>query len=190
MGQRYSEYTRADHDFYCEPGYCVDGLLSYGPPLLHYTLHDPAGGLGVVINVAAYRGYVVTGADVCDRAQGRFPVLDFFADDRMHINIVTNPPFKLAARIIKHGLQHVVSGGRVCVLVPLTFLASAKRYGLFASGELDTVLILSRRPSMPPGQLLLREGESCRHSGSIDFCWVIWHRDRSRAPVRGEWVPP
>jgi hypothetical protein len=190
MGQRHSQFARADGDYYVEPGWCVDGLLSYGPALLHRRLHDPCCGLGTIVDVAVYRGYTASGADIRDRAQGRFPVLDYFSDDGMHCNVVCNPPYRLAARIVEHALAHVVTGGRVCVLVPLGFLASAKRYGLFARRELDTVLLLSRRPSMPPGEVLQRQGESCRHSGSTDYCWCVWQRGRGCRPVRVDWVPP
>jgi hypothetical protein len=181
MGQRHSEYEGAADGFYIEPSWTVEGLFTRGPHFLHGHIHDPFAGTGTVVDVAQGRGFIATGSDIRDRASGRFPVRDFFEDEDVYANIVANPPTDLAALVAVHALEHVIEGGRVAILVPLGFLASQGRFPLLNRQELDTVLILSRRPSMPPGELLLREGEGCRHSGSIDFVWVIWQHGRGRA---------
>jgi hypothetical protein len=53
--------------------------------------------------------------------------------------------------------------------------------------ELETVIILSRRPSMPPGWLLKQDGEKARKGGSIDFCWVVWDVTRPVTNPTIEW---
>jgi hypothetical protein len=129
-----------------------------------------------------------SGADIVDRAAGRFPVRDFLSDAEFYPNILTNPPTARAVEIVEHGLCRVVEGGRVAVLVPLGF--AQRRFSLFTRPEFDTVLFLSRRPSMPPGELLLRYGESVRRGGSVDYCWTVWQQGRGRWRAFAGWLPP
>jgi hypothetical protein len=187
MGNRHSEYERDHHDFYCEPSWAVTVLLDY---LQLTALHDPCAGLGNVVDTMHRRGRRATGADIIDRASGRFPVRDFLTDSEMYANIVTNPPFGIAVPIIEHALAHVVPGGRVAVLVPIGFLASSGRHPLFVRPETESVLVLSRRPSMPPGQLLQQFGESIRGNGSTDFAWVVWRVGKQTTGSRTDWLLP
>jgi hypothetical protein len=147
-------------------------------------------GLGTIVDVALRRGIEASGADIVDRACGRFSVCDFLADARCQPNIISNPPYRFAALLVSHALKHLREGGKVAILVPVGFLASVGRFPLFARRETDELIILSRRPSMPPGDLLSREGEACRGSGSTDYCWAIWQRGRGPGPVRVQWAAP
>jgi hypothetical protein len=103
MGQRHSEYHRADADFYVESAEVVSGP-SYGCPFPHTKIHDPCCGLGVIVCTALLRGLDATGADICDRARGKFPVRNFLEDDNGYFNIITNPPDRLAVPIVEHAL--------------------------------------------------------------------------------------
>ena len=117
-----------------------------------------------------------------------FPVKDFLADTTIYENIATNPPFRHAVKIIEHGLAHVADGGRVATLVPVNFLASQGRYSLFSRPETDAVLVLSRRPSMPPGELLAVMGESAATPArwtSAGACSAVAER-RGRRQSHGE----
>jgi hypothetical protein len=189
MAQRHSEYVRAAADFYSEPPWVVHALLDFLGPIPG-GLHDPCCGTGTVIDAALGRGVGATGADVADRAGGRFPVRDFRDDQGIYANIVTNPSSANATWIIEHGLGHVLEGGRVAVLVPLGFLASIGRFPLFARAEFDSFLVLSRRPSIPPGELLLAHGEKVRGKGSVDFGWAVFRRGRGRWWPRLGHAPP
>ncbi len=59
---------------------------------------------------------------------------------------------------------------------------------LFARPELDAVLVFSRRPSAPPGELLIERGEGMRRNGCFDFIWIVWQRDRRPAPPQICWT--
>jgi hypothetical protein len=116
-----------------------------------------------------------------------YGVVDYFNDERIHPNIVTNPPYKIAQQIINHALRHC--DGRVAILTQLKFLASQGRYGLFTDRRMEKVIIFSRRPSMPPGDLLMERGEEIRGGGSLDFCWLVWNvRRTTKAPPTIEWT--
>jgi hypothetical protein len=166
MGERPSEYVRDDNDWYVEPVWCVEILKDLVPFV--GTIHDPCCGMGTIPRV--FNG---SGADLVDRSFG-YPALDFLTDKCPYDNIITNPPYGTAQKIINHALK--LAKERVAALVQVKFLASQKRHGLFADMPTEKVIMLSKRPSMPPGELLQKHGESIRGGGSIDFCWVVWKR--------------
>ena len=188
MGHRHSEYRRAPNDFYVEDKWTVHALLDRVG--FCDGLHDPCVGSGTIVDVALDRGLTATGADIVDRAHGRFPVLDYLISDAIDANVVTNPPFKLAVPIIRHALDHVVDGGRVAAIAPCKFLYSQGRHVLFCRPECELVIHLSRRPNMPPGDVLAVLGEACRKNGSNDFCWIVFRRGRlaSEGPPRALWA--
>jgi hypothetical protein len=93
--------------------------------------------------------------------------------------------------LILHGLQRVQHGGLVAALVTSNFLWSQGRYALFARREMELVLILSERPSVPPGEFLEAYGEERRGNGSLDFAWLMFRSGgRRRADVAIRWVEP
>jgi hypothetical protein len=171
MPTRNSGRERAANDWYIEPTWAVDLLLDAMPSIRNF--YDPCAGRGTIIDCGLHRGLRATGADFVDRCSGRFSQRDFLADDKHYANIVTNPPFKPAVRVIEHGLRRVRPGGIVAVFVPIGFLASQRRAELFRT-HCTNVFIMSTRPSVPPGAVLEERGESARHGGSTDFCWMVF----------------
>jgi hypothetical protein len=189
MPLRHSKYPRADHDFYVEPSWVLPLLLRH---LELDQFHDPCCGLGTLVTAARKHGIKSTGADIVDRACDVYPVRDFLADAAIYPNIITNPPYKknMAAKIVGHGLDHVADGGYVAVLTPLNFFASCERHALFTRAEMALAVILSKRPSMPPGEALLAKGETIRGNGSFDFAWFVWQRGRAPGPPTTYWERP
>lgn len=185
---RDSGYGRAANDWYVEPRNCVDALFDALPQLGHRGIHDPCCGMGTIPATAAARGWTATGADLVDRACGSFPVRDFLADDRSYPNIVTNPPFLISVPIIQHALDVVHFGGRVVVVAQAKFLFSQGRHPLFRRPECERVLILSKRPSMPPGELLMEKGEACRGGGAMDYCWIVFRVGKTTPGATIGWV--
>jgi hypothetical protein len=176
MATRHSEYARDDADWYSEPHWVTELLLDAMP---HVTaFHDPCCGWGTIVAVGLQRGLRATGADIVDRT-GLHGERDFLADPALYENIVSNPPYRLTVPIIEHALAHVRRGGVVAVFVPISFLASQRRASLHREHCIQ-VLVLSTRPSVPTGALLEARGESARHSGSVDYAWMIYRRE-SRA---------
>jgi hypothetical protein len=191
MSVRHSQYARDPLNWYVEPDWCIDALLDALPDIS--VLHDPCAGIGTVVDRALARRLTAAGADIVDRANGRFPVRDFLADAATYPNIVSNPPYlkgKAGLALVEHALQHVVLGGRVALLVPLNFFASRCRHRIFTGPECELILFLSRRPSMPPGEQLHVFGESIRGNGSTDYAWVVFQRGRNGGPTHARWAPP
>lgn len=167
VGERPSEYTRDVNDWYVEPKWCVDALTSRVN--FRGAIHDPCCGSGTIPK--ALDG---SGADLIDRGFG-YPVRNYMSDTMRYDNIVTNPPYNIAQDIIEHALNHVRY--RVAALVQTKFLSSQRRHKLFSRPETELVIVFSKRPSMPPGEMLVKHGESIRGNGSIDYCWVVWGKD-------------
>lgn len=72
--------------------------------------------------------------------------------------------------------------------VPLKWAASQTRYALFSRPEMKRMIILSRRPSIPPGALLQAKGEAIRKNGSIDFGWYLWRVGKTEAGAEIGWL--
>jgi hypothetical protein len=169
MGERPSEYERDIHDWYVEPEWCVTALRNRVD--FSGLVHDPCCGMGTIPKIM--RG---SGADLVDRGFG-YPVRNFLEDVRVYDNIVTNPPYGIAQEIIKRALEY--SRCKVAALVQTKFLSSQKRHDLFMLRETESVIMFSRRPSMPPGEMLMKHGEEIRGGGSIDYCWVVWNKEHT-----------
>lgn len=172
MGERHSEFTREADDHYVDPSWCTERLLDRYPEL--HVMHDPCCGLGTIVDAALARGITCTGSDIIDRAKGRFPTADFRKCRWTEKAIVTNPPFIIAADIVRHALTIVRPGGIVAVIAQAKFLFSQGRHATFDHPSMERVIVFSKRPSMPPGKMLAELGESCRGGGSLDFCWCVW----------------
>ena len=67
-------------------------------------VHDPAAGMGRIVEAARAHGLPATGADIVDRSFG-FMVQDFALATEPVDNIVTNPPFALARQFVDHALE-------------------------------------------------------------------------------------
>jgi hypothetical protein len=106
---------------------------------------------------------------------------------RKRINIVTNPPFKLAEQITRRALM--LADYRVCILQQLPFLASMGRNALFTEFPPSEILILSKRPSMPPGHMIAEMGDKAFRGGTTDFCWIVWTKPHDRE-TRVRWLSP
>ncbi len=176
-------YARQAEDWYVEPEWCTELLL--GAIDFNQTIYDPAMGLGNILKVCQRADYDVWGTDIHDRGGCGFTyVKDFVQHQNTRVdNIITNPPYKLAQKFIEQGLPTVYC--KLAVLVRLEFLASQKRNPFFKQNPPTKILVLSRRPSMPPGELYDPDKEA--RGGTLDYCWIVWDK-QSDAPTTVEWL--
>lgn len=177
---RASGYERHTNDWYCEPARAVDALLDAEP--FAGSVLDPACGGGNVVGRCLARGLEAYGSDLVDRANGIFPVIDFFDVADPVANIITNPPYGVAEQFIQHALA--IADRKVAVLVRLAFLEGRRRYArLFKPTPPARIWQFSSRISMPPGD----SGAEAK-GGAVAFCWIVWDRQHSGAPAFG-WLP-
>jgi hypothetical protein len=144
---------------------------------------DPRSGrrYGTIVRVARQFGYEATGADLKDRGHG-FSVQDYLKDCMYHRTLVFNAPYSKNEAFLKHAR---LMADEIAALVRLPFLAGQERWrSLYAIQPPGRVLILSERPSCPPG-----DTDVPANGGTTDYCWLYFNRDHS-GPSTIEWLPP
>lgn len=191
-GDANSKYTPPDDkEFFIEPAWCVRELFR-AQRFVGYVW-DPACGSGTIPTVAMEEGLRdVIASDLVIRWEGTQWDGDFLKMPyctwarSTPVNVVSNPPYSLAAIFAQHALA-MPNMLQVWLLVNQKFLWSRERRDqLFAKHPPARVLILSDRPSMPPGDAFLR-GEVKRGGGMKDFCWVGWSTTH-RGPTQVDWL--
>jgi hypothetical protein len=189
---RVGDYERAANDWYVEPRWCVEQLAD----AIDFTgdkILDPCCGMGTIPEVFLDRGRLVRASDLQDRGYiGCIPDLDFLSpsaaiDIDDSTSIVMNPPFKQAEAFVRQALRY--AHRRVAIIQQLSFLASMGRNALFTEFPPSDILILSKRPSMPPGHMIAEMGDKAFRGGATDFCWIVWTAPHDRE-TRVRWLSP
>ena len=79
--------------------------------------------------------------------------------------VVTNPPYSLAEKFIRHA-RKLCPHADLVFLLRLAFLASAKRLPLWQDVGIPDVYVLPNRPSFTGGG-----------TDSADYAWFVWRKD-------------
>lgn len=95
-------------------------------------------------------------------------------------NIITNPPLALARQFVEHALT--LATRKAAVLFPTARLNAAR---WLVDTPLSRIWLLTPRPSMPPGEAILR-GEKPA-GGKVDFCWLLFEQGHEDEP-RMSWL--
>jgi hypothetical protein len=139
---------------------------------LPQRIWEPAAGRGAITNVLRARGHEVVASDIFDYGNLDF-VDDFLTMEQAppHVEaIVTNPPFKLAAEFVAHGLRLVP---KVVVLLRLAFLESERRSSILDTGRLARVHVFKNRLPM-----MHRHGwTGPKASSATAFAWFVFDRE-------------
>lgn len=177
---RASGYERNASDWYVEPAWAVDSLLSVERAFIGSVM-DPCCGGGNIPRRLAKNACCAVAADIVDR--GTWSV-DMIADFRCTIpvvvpdSIISNPPYGEAREFIDCALAH--TSDRVCVLLRLAFLEGIARRDWFATVPLARVWVSSRRMSMPPGG-----SDVPAKGGAIAYAWFVFEHGWNGRPVIG-----
>lgn len=111
-------------------------------------IYEPCCGDGSLARVAETRyGYNVVGTDLCDRGYGigHGQAYDALKLDRLLApNVVTNPPFNIAAEIIEH--MWSLKPSKMAMLVKSTFWHAENRRRLFQKIPPSRIIALTWRP--------------------------------------------
>jgi hypothetical protein len=168
-------FDRDDHDFYVEPAWCAARLLAVEP--FAGLIWDPAAGLGTILRAARAAGLSNLASDIADRGCGaRHDFLTAPALTTGAFSVVTNPPFALAREFVERALT--LGAAKVAVIFPTARLNAAR---WLEALPLSRIWLLTPRPSMPPGNVILR-GEK-PGGGKTDFAWLVFDRTYSGPPV-------
>lgn len=155
---------RQSADFYATPPACTNALLkAFRPLFLGKTVWEPACGDGAISRVLESEHFIVRSSDLHDRGYGMSGI-DFLKSDCKGGAIITNPPFNLAAKFIRHSASF---GVPFAMLLKATYWHAAKRYDLFYDTRPLAIVSLAWRPAMSP-----ERGKSA----TMDFCWTVWDK--------------
>jgi len=124
-----STAPRSAEDYYATEPKAVELLLSLES--FSKRIWEPACGGGHISRVLRAAGHDVRESDIIDRCGNE--VRDFLLSFPEHWDgdIVTNPPYSLAAEFVSRALDCVSEGAKVAMFLKLTFLESQKRKMLF-----------------------------------------------------------
>lgn len=177
---RDSGYARVEDDYYREPEWCVDALLTVEPIAPGTSVWDPSAGSGTIPRVLARHGIACAASDIVDRGCGAV-VADFFACEAgiaCTECIVSNPPYGVAEAYARHALK--IAGDRVILITRLAWLESQTRAAFFAETPLARVWVSRRRISMPPGN-----SEIKAKGGTVAYAWFVFQHGHQGAPTIG-----
>lgn len=166
---------RPDDDFYPTPIEATEALLNVEK--FDGEIWECACGDGAISRVLDAHGYQTKSTDLIDRGYGETPH-DFLTSPYRSVNVITNPPFKLAEQFVKLSLERTT--GKVALLCKLQFLEGAKRKLMFETTPLKKVWVFSKRITMA------RNGEYEKYSSSmICFAWYVWQHKYEGEPSIG-----
>lgn len=156
-------YKRNKSDFYPTPKEATIAILEFLNIDKKNIIWEPACGEGDMINVFEKYGYNFLKSDIKDGIDFLETNLDLFPCNW----IITNPPWSLAEKFIKHSFELKVP---FAMLLKQHFWNAKKRYSLFKECTPKYVLPLTWRPDFCYKQ---------RGSGSplLDVMWCVWDGD-------------
>jgi hypothetical protein len=176
--------------FYVEPEWVSKRLFAVEK--FQGSVWDCACGIGRIPEAARRAGHTIHATDIVDRGYAHFSgLLDFLQEDQPRANnIVCNPPFDSCDQFVRQALKLTSGDGKIA-MVWLARRLNAARW--LATTPLCRIYLLSPRPSMPPGHVILA-GEK-PGGGSQDFVWLVWAHDHVGPPElhwlhRDSWTTP
>jgi hypothetical protein len=183
-------WDRDPHGHYVEPEWCSIRLFEeehFGPA--GSLVFDPACGWGRILKSAQRAGYTALGADIVDRLDRKalgpitFAAGDFLTRPpipSVH-SIVSNPPFNHIQEFCEQALE--IATHKVAMLVPLRRLPAAH---WLARLPLETVWLLTPRPSVPPGSCIAAGHKP--GGGTADYCWLVFRKGLFAWTPRMRWL--
>jgi hypothetical protein len=180
LGNKRDKLAARGDDLYETPAVAVHALM--GVERLPRKIWEPACGPGAIVRVLRDAGHTVYASDLRDYGCPESEAgCDFLLERRAWMGaeaIITNPPFKLAARFAEKAIGMVP---RVYFLLRLAFLeggnsrseaGQARRFAL-DGGHLARVWVFRKRLPM-----MHRAGWEGRKANSgMAFAWFVWDRE-------------
>jgi hypothetical protein len=175
-------WAKEPNGFYVEPQWCSERLFAVEKFI--GGIEDPACGVGRIPEAARKAGYATYATDIVDRGYQHFRgCADFLQCERLHAdNVVCNPNFSLFDQFVRKALTLTNDAGKVATIWLVRRLNAAR---WLADTPLARVYLLTPRPSMPPGHVLLA-GEK-PGGGTQDFCWLVFSH-RHQGPPELRWL--
>ncbi len=156
-------------DFYPTPAWAVRALLEQEK--FDGVIDERCCGAGHMSRALIKGGYKVISSDLYDYGYGNIV-------DAGHVvaceNIVTNPPFNIAAELVAPFLRS--ASKKVALLTRLAFLESGRRYPLFKRYPPARIYIFPERLS------LTKNGKKSKSGGTVAYMWIVWDKKHKGKP--------
>jgi hypothetical protein len=131
---------------------------------------EPCCASGRMSKVIEKYGYKVISSDIRTEDIYGKNESDFLNYSGVVDNIMTNPPYSIATKIIEHALEHYSK--KIIVLVRDQYLNGIGRKELYEKYPPKRVYAISKRPTLyPAGQ------EKPKNPGQIDYIWIVWEKN-------------
>ena len=166
---------REVNDYYATDPKAAEWLLELEPEL--DNIWECACGEGHISKVLQEYGYNVKSSDLIDRGFGE--VQDFLTcTATFNGDILTNPPFKLADKFIRHSMTLLEKeGNKAIFLLKVQFLESKQRKSLFEEMPFKYLIVNSER------QLCAKNGEFEKYTSTAQcYCWFIFEKGYEGLP--------
>jgi hypothetical protein len=164
-------YKERGSDLYETPACATEALLRVES--LPGAVLEPACGPGAIVKVLKAHGHSVHAYDVMDYGWGHL-VADFLTSHPIAYPsaIVTNPPYQLAEKFVRHALRCCPL---VIMLLRLAFLESVRRTDILEHSGLARIHLFRNRLPM-----MHRAGwDGPKASSAMPFAWFVWERGYS-----------
>lgn len=160
--------NREDYDFYATDPIAIKELMKIEK--LNHRIWEPACGQGHLCKPLIEAGYDVRCTDLVDRGFGEGGIDFLWTFDDWDGDIITNPPYKYAEDFIKHALEIISKGNKVCMFLKIQFLEGKGRQTLFRNHPPKTIWVSSSRIK-------------CGMNGNFEGCssmmalaWFVWEK--------------
>jgi hypothetical protein len=162
-------YAERGADVYETPACAVEALLRVES--IPRVVWEPACGPGSIVKVLRARGHKVIVSDVVDYGCEGHLTLDFLAISKRGDTpaVVTNPPYRLAAEFVRHGL---IASPLVIMLLRLAFLESIRRTDILEKSGLARIHVFRNRLPM----MHRKNWDGPKASSAMPFAWFVWER--------------
>lgn len=176
---RRNKNARKD-DLYTTPPGAVVALLKREQ--FSGEIWECAAGRRHISKVLIAHGYSVIESDLTPRA-AEVTQEDFLSSKRKVANIITNPPFTIAAEFLEKALE--LTSDKVAFFVRINFLESDSRKHLFERGTgIKRIYFFTHRLDCPKGGVHKRKrnGKPLK-AGAVFYCWVVYQRGWKASPT-------
>lgn len=123
------ESEREKHDLYCTHPDAVHELVKL--ERFSSVISEPCAGLGHIANALREHGYSVKESDLMTRGRDIEQANIFDLTEPIDVDIVSNPPYSCATKMIRHLLNLMQEGRKMAMWLRILYLESVERKKLF-----------------------------------------------------------
>jgi len=163
----HSNRIREENDFYATEPKAINELLKVYK-YFNSNIWECCCGKGHLSEELKKHSYNVYSSDLINRGYGK--VESVFKKEYNNYDIITNPPFKIAEKIIEHLFKISENKVRICMLLKVQFLEGKKRKEFFKKYPMKYLYVSSSRiRTCKNGNF-----EKYKNVNSIAYAWYIW----------------